>query len=65
MRRTNGPDGKDIIYGLSTDTKPTDTSIDIGTRFIETNTGKQWLYTDSATWTEDLTLIYALAQVIS
>lgn len=62
MRRATGTETQDIIYGLSTETKPTDSSIDVGVKFLETNTGKRWIYTGTA-WVEDLQLIYALSQV--
>lgn len=47
--------------GLSTDTKPTDARA--GAEFTETNTGVKWFY-DGTNWQEDLTLIYALSQVL-
>jgi hypothetical protein len=53
-----------ITYiGLSSETKPT-TGIIPGTKFIESNTGQKWIY-DGTNWVEDLTLIYALSQVIT
>lgn len=52
-----------ITYiGLSSETKPT-TDIVPGTKYIESNTGQKWIY-DGSNWVEDLTLIYALSQVI-
>jgi len=65
MRRTTGFEEGQVIYGLSTETKPTDSSVDVGAIFVEYNTGKRWVYVDADTWAEDLTLIYALSQVIS
>jgi hypothetical protein len=60
MRRTTSTQ-VDTIYGTSLETKPTGEAI--GTKFIETNTGKAWVCSDTDTWTEDLTMIYALSQV--
>lgn len=44
--------------GLSTDTKPSSPA-GAGHRFIETDTGKTWLWTGTA-WTENLELKYAM-----
>lgn len=38
----------DRYYGLSTDTKPT--GVPIGSRFIETNTGKVFETADGTNW---------------
>jgi hypothetical protein len=59
-RRISGPNGKDIIYGTSLETKPT--GEEIGTVFEETNTGKVWKCTATDTWTEDLTMIFAVSE---
>lgn len=36
--------------GLSTDTKPA--NVAFGSRFIETDTGKVWMYYNTATWAQ-------------
>lgn len=42
--------GNSLVYmGLSSDTKPT---APIGSKFIETDTGKVFLYYNTATWTQ-------------
>ena len=51
-----------IWYGLSSDVRPT-TQL-VGSKFIETNTGKGWLW-NGFNWVEDLTMIYALSQVLT
>jgi hypothetical protein len=48
-------------YGLSTDVKPT-TQL-VGSVFHETNTGLVWIW-NGFNWVEDLTMIYALSQVL-
>lgn len=62
MRRTTSTQC-DTIYGTSLETKPDGESI--GTKFIETNTGKVWVCSDTDTWTEDLTMIYAVSEANS
>ena len=60
---------QETIYGLSTETKPSFKAI--GTKYVEYNTGKIWicvsvnLETGVTEWAEDLTMIYALSQVLS
>jgi hypothetical protein len=49
------------FLGLSTDTKPID--VPAGSTFVEKNTGIKFIW-DGETWIEDLTLIYALSQVL-
>lgn len=49
--------------GLSTDTKPTPASDEVGSTFFETNTGQGFIWNGS-NWIEDITLIYALAQAL-
>lgn len=46
--------------GLSTDTKPDTT---VGSTFLEQNTGVKFIY-NGTDWVEDLTMIYALSQVL-
>lgn len=48
-------------YGLSSDVKPI-TNL-AGSVFQEVNTGKQWIW-NGFNWVEDLTLIYALSEVL-
>jgi len=47
---------------VSSDTKPTE-GIGAGAKCIEKDTGAQFIF-DGTSWTDDLTLIYALSQVI-
>jgi hypothetical protein len=43
------PATSQVLMGLSTDTKPT--NVALGTRFLETNTGKVFLFlNDGSTW---------------
>lgn len=46
--------------GLSSDTKPI--TLIIGSRFIETDTGKPWIWTGAA-WVADLTYSFSKAVV--
>ncbi|MGA7539857.1 MAG: hypothetical protein WBW93_13940 [Steroidobacteraceae bacterium] len=39
-----------VLMGLSTDTKPT--NVAPGTRFLETDTGKVWMFYNTGTWTQ-------------
>jgi len=48
-------------YGLSSDVKPT-TQL-VGSIFQETNTGLTWIW-NGFNWVEDLSMIYALSQVL-
>jgi hypothetical protein len=48
--------------GLSTDTKPSDSTLPAGSTFHELNTGKQFVW-DGAAWVDDLRLIYALSLI--
>lgn len=49
------------FVGLSTDTKPTEAPV--GSTLEELNTGKKFIW-DGSTWVDDVTLIYALSQVV-
>jgi hypothetical protein len=49
------------FIGLSSDTKPTDAPA--GSEFYERNTGARFIW-DGSNWTEDISLIYALSQVL-
>lgn len=53
----------DCYAGLSSDIKPT-TGITIGTRFMEIDTGASFVFFNGQ-WEEDLSLIYALTQVMN
>ena len=53
----------DDYIGLSGDIKPT-TGIGVGTFFTELDTGAKFIWYNG-TWEDDLTLVYALSQVIS
>lgn len=50
------------FIGLSTDSK-TNLTRTIGATFLETNTGKPWIW-DGESWVEDLRMIYALNEVL-
>lgn len=41
------PASSQVLLGLSTDTKPT-TDLALGTRFVETDSGKVFLFTNAA-----------------
>lgn len=47
--------------GLSSDTKPS--APPAGSKFYELNTGVWWIY-DGEKWVEDISMIYALSQVV-
>jgi hypothetical protein len=52
----------DSYIGLSGDVKPTK-GISAGAEFIEVDTGAKYVWFNGA-WVEDLTLIYAMQQVM-
>ncbi len=60
---------QETIFGLDSETKPSFKAI--GTKYVEYNTGKIWvcvtvnLETGVCVWAEDLTMIYALSQVMT
>lgn len=46
----------EVWYGLSTDTKPATARIPIGSKFVEYDTGKVWVWV--GTWVENLSIQY-------
>ena len=54
---------EDCYAGYSSDDKPT-TGVSPGARFMEIDTGASFIFFNE-TWEKDLTLIYALTQVLN
>jgi len=55
---------KSEYIGYSTNTKPSTLRVDqAGSTFYELNTGKKWIW-DGTYWVEDLSLIWALNEVL-